>query len=271
MCSSDLDIEIRKKTEEELIIAKKKAEASDKLKSDFLAQISHEIRTPINTILNYVSLIKMDLDNYLTEDTESLFTTINDAAYRLIRTIELILNVSDVESGQYELRPQLTDISKEIIIPLINEYKKKADEKGLELNYHIEKCINKYHIDRYSIREILSNLIDNAIKYTPRGKVDVKVLCKGNEIIVEVADTGIGISNKNFSNIFKKFRQEEEGYTRKFEGTGLGLALVKLYCDLNKGKISFQSRKGKGSIFRLKLTPQLKEITVKKHPPNFIV
>ena len=103
--------------------------------------------------------------------------------------------------------------------------------------------------DDYTVTQIFSNLIDNAIKYTPSGLVEISVYNIGNELIAEVKDTGIGISEEYGKNLFMPFTQEEQGYTRKYEGNGLGLALVKKYCDLNNCNISVESKKNAGSIF----------------------
>lgn len=254
------DIKRRQDVENELINAKERAEISDKLKSEFLAQISHEIRTPINTIINYVSLIKMESDPYLSDEVKSGFQSIDNAASRLLRTIDLVLDMSDVEAGSYE--PDLKELSLEpdVFDPLKAEFEQKARKKGLSffIDSNDEIKDTKLISDKYTVTQIFANLIDNALKYTKEGFVKV-VLRKDNElVIVEVVDSGIGIKEEFIPHLFDKFTQEEQGYTRKFEGNGLGLALVKKYCEINNAIIEVSSVKGKGSTFRVIFRHEIK-------------
>jgi len=242
------DITDKKVYEEELKKAKEEAEKSDRLKSEFLAQMSHEIRTPINAMLSFTSLLKEEIYDSVDEDLKESFSIIANAGKRLIRTIDLILDMADVQAGSYDYNPQEIDIN-EVLQKLIVEFSLAAKEKGLQLKSNLknEKCIKK--VDEYTIRQIFSNLIDNAIKYTDEGFVEVSTSTKNDKLIVEVHDSGIGISEENQSVIFEPFRQEHQGYSRKFEGNGLGLALVKNYCEMNNATISVKSKKGEGSTF----------------------
>lgn len=246
------DITNQKDYEEGLIFAKEKAEESDRLKSEFLAQVSHEIRTPINVILSFSSLMKVELEGIVSEDLNSGFQAMSRAGKRIIRTIDLILNMSEVQTGTYEYVPRTINLYDEVLKNSYQEFKQYAKEKGLQLNLHnnIENPIVK--ADEYTINQIFGNLIDNAIKYTKEGKIDIHIKDSGNgSIITEVTDTGIGISKEYLEKLFIPFTQEEQGYTRKFEGNGLGLALVRSYCELNSAKIEVESEKGIGSTFRV--------------------
>jgi signal transduction histidine kinase len=248
-----MDIIKRKEVEKELKETVQKVEKSEKIKSDFLAQVSHEIRTPINTILSFSSLIKDELAQYADEELKYSFSGIQSAGRRLIRTIDLILNMADVQAGTHDYIPKEIDICGDIIKNLATEYKAQIKEKKLKLEI-IEKTENtKIVADSYTVNQIFANLIDNAIKYTAEGTI--KIVCdrnKDNEMIVSVIDTGLGISRDYFPKLFEEFSQEDMGYTRKYEGNGLGLALVKKYCELNKAEISVKSEKGKGSNFTVK-------------------
>ncbi len=248
------DITENKKHEKDLVAAKEKAEASDRMKSEFLAQMSHEIRTPINTILSFTSLIKAEAEDKLDPDFMETFSSINRAGNRIIRTIDLLLNMSEIQTGLYDFIPIQLDIYEDVIATNLPAYKIVASEKGLEFSVEKKCKLEPVSVDEYSINQIFQNLLDNAFKYTEKGfvKIVIDTNEKGNPII-DIIDSGIGISEEFLDQLFKPFSQEEQGYTRKFEGNGLGLALVKQYCDLNNLSIEAFSKKGKGSTFRVTL------------------
>ncbi len=245
------DITEVKNAIEQIINAKEKAEEADKLKSEFLAQMSHEIRTPINTILNYNSLIKEELLNQNGIKWASAFNSIDIAGKRLIRTIDLILNMSMIQSGKVEINSEYVNMYS-LLIQLVNEFKIIAQEKKLELNLNNISMNTIINSDEYIVTQIFQNLIDNAIKYTKQGKVEVNVYNNDeNKLCVDIKDTGIGISEKYLLQIFEPFTQEDTGYSRRYEGVGLGLALVKNYAHLIHAKITVESEKNKGSVFRI--------------------
>jgi len=239
-----IDITQQKETEKNLIVAREKAEESDRLKTAFLAQMSHEIRTPLNVILNTTVILEDDID-------PELLDAVNHAGKRLQRTIDLILNMSAIQSGSYDPEFETIDLDKELKI-MVNEFKGICKEKNLEIEYLKETDNANIVGDNYTVMQIFQNLIGNAVKYTPKGTV--KVILKNGQtdlISVEVKDTGIGISDEYLENIFQPFSQEDVGQKREFEGNGLGLALVKKYVDLNKAEIFVESQKNKGSTFRV--------------------
>ena len=247
------DITNQKNAEHALVQAKEKAENSEKMKSDFLAQMSHEISTPINTILNYTSLLKMEFENKLVGEFKGSFISIQNAANRLLRTIDMILGISEIESGAYTARYEKIDLVNQVVIPVINEFKREALQKNLAINF-MNDIRNQIFIfaDLYSVYQLTANLIHNSIKYTLKGSITFEVLQKDDKTELIISDTGIGIAEQYLPHLFKKFTQEEEGYTRKFEGSGLGLALVKQYSDVNKAAISVSSKKGVGTTFTIK-------------------
>lgn len=249
------EITNQKQIQQELIEAKEKAEHSNKLKTQFLAQMSHEIRTPLNAMLSYSSLIKHELENLeiTSGDIDESLAGITDSGRRIIRTIELILDISDVQTGRYEAIQKESFLYKDILHKIYAEYKSLAEEKKIE--FKIEKNIDDpiLRCDEYSLAKIFDHLIDNAIKFTHKGfvKVDISKNGAAKNILVRVKDSGIGISKEYLPKLFTAFSQEEQGYTRSFDGNGLGLALVKKYCELNKIKIDVQSEKGNGTTFLL--------------------
>ncbi len=246
------DITKRKKMEEELIKARDKAKKADKLKAEFLTLISHEIRTPINALLSFGGMIRYELGDKIEEDMKFAFTSMENAGKRIIRTIDLILNMSELHTGTYDYSPKEIDILG-LLAGVYLESKSAAERKGLELEFEDNLKNETVYKDEYSLKQIFLNLVDNAIKFTDRGKVVIRTnKSSDNRVVVSVSDTGIGISEKSIRNIFLPFSQEDGGYTRKYEGNGLGLSLVKQYVELNKGELFIDSEKGKGSTFTVK-------------------
>jgi PAS domain S-box-containing protein len=246
------DITNEKKIETELISAKTKAEQSDKLKSEFLGQMSHEIRTPINVILNISNMILEDHYIDADDDTQTTFAILDSAGKRIIRTIDLILNMSDIQVGAYKTSIKKLDIFAEMYNSLYREFSKKAEEKDLEFKWIKEAESTFVYGDYYSITQIFSNILHNAFQYTHIGEIEV--VFRENEqkfLVIDFVDTGIGISEEFLPKIFNAFSQEESGHTRRYEGNGLGLALVKAYCDLSNIKVDIHSKKGFGSTFSL--------------------
>lgn len=246
------DITERKRFEKELIIAKEKAEQSDKLKSEFLAQMSHEIRTPLSAIVGNVGYINNLFNERIDPDTSGCFDSIDLASKRIIRTIDLILNAAELQISSYIPQFAKVDLNSKILNKLYQEHQLSAKQKGLEIIYTCKEKDAKVIADEYCVTQIFANLIDNAIKYTKKGKVEILLeKNKTSNITVEVKDTGIGISKEFLPKIFELFAQEEQGYTRSFDGNGLGLAIVKRYCELNDIIIEVESEKNVGSTFRI--------------------
>ncbi len=248
-----VDITERVKAKDELVAAKEKAEEADKLKSDFLAQMSHEIRTPINVILSFHSLIKEEVYDKVSDDAKDSFRSIESASKRLIRTIDSILNMSQITRGSFNAVFSEFSVYDDLIVNLRNEFKSLIEQKRLNFNIKYECSPNtKIYGDHYTVLQLFNNLLDNALKYTEKGTITLSARCENDSVIIKIADTGIGISEDYLPHLFEAFSQEEHGYTRKFEGTGLGLALVKKYCELNRCTIDVESHKGKGTTFIVK-------------------
>jgi PAS domain S-box-containing protein len=240
----------------EIVAAKEEAEKSNSLKSDFLAQMSHEIRTPVNTILSFTSLLKESLQHQLDDDLKDSFKFIENGGRRLIRTIDLILDVSQIQSGNLALVPTKINLIA-ILEEIISEFKQTAVRKNLELIFDSEHEKLYVLADNYTITQTFANLLHNAIKYTTTGSITVKAYKSyQNEIFVEFHDTGVGMSEHFLTKLFEPFSQEETGYTRKFEGTGLGLTLVRNYCELNNAQIFVDSKKNIGTTFIVKFSEQ---------------
>ncbi len=244
------DVTNQKLAEQELISAKDEAERSDRIKSEFLAQMSHEIRTPINAILSFASLINDQLTDNGDPEIQEYFNTIDSGARRLIRTIDLILNMAEVKAGNYAITTKTVDLEKDILTKIVKDFYSTAIQKNIKLNF-VRKTENCFiQGDSYTIIQIFNALIDNAFKYTEMGSVEIILFRDENEqVCVEVKDTGIGISQEYLPKLFSAFSQEQTGYSRKYDGTGLGLALAKNYAGLNNADILVKSEKGVGSSF----------------------
>jgi len=246
------DISKEKQYEEDILEAKEKAEESDSLKNIFLANMSHELRTPLNAIIGFDEILK-DNDNFTQEQKEYL-EYIESSANHLLSIINDLVDVSQLSSHQLNytlgkikvceiveplipvLRQQLVSLHKEHIDLIIHPYKE--DIKGIVLN-----------TDKNRFSQIIINLVNNAIKFTDEGKIEISCNIKNNDLVVSVNDTGIGIPKDKQEIIFERFRQVEEKLSRRYEGSGLGLSLVKDIVSLLNGKVWVESEVGKGSTF----------------------
>jgi len=238
--------------EKQLIEAKEEAIKADKLKSEFLAQMSHEIRTPINAILSFSGLLRDELQDKIDPDYRTVFDFMELSGKRIIRTIDLLLNMSELQTGSFKVSPKKFDIQKRVLDYVYYENINEAKKKKLKFEVENRLTENELFADEYSTQQILSVLTENAVKFTEKGEVQIVVYKnQQNKVVFEVKDTGIGISEEYMSNLFVPFSQEEQGYCRRFEGNGLGLAIAKRYCDLNNAEIKVKSKKGSGTTFKI--------------------
>lgn len=242
------DITEQKRNEEITRRALDRAEESDNLKTAFLNQMSHEIRTPLNSILGFMSIMEEELVSKGNTHLIQYFASINRSAARLQRTIEDILSMSSIQIGNFYTSSTRINLE-EVIRLLMEDFKSLAEEKNLDFVFY-NKSRNSYvTADSYSIINSFQHLIDNALKFTNKGKVEITIYDQDENLCVAVKDTGIGISKEYMDKLFKPFTQEEVGYNRRYDGNGLGLALTKEYLRLNHAQIYVQSEKGTGTTF----------------------
>jgi CheY-like chemotaxis protein len=251
----------RKLADIALVEAKNSAESANKLKDAFIANISHEIRTPLNGLLGMTNLIKDIFNSQCSKEDEMLFDGIDYSSKRIIRTVDSILNYSRLQVGEFITIHKKFCLSS-VCNTLISEFSTAAKFKSLELTFQ-NNCGEVYTFaDEYSITMAISNLVDNAIKYTESGFVNLILSNANNDIILDVIDSGIGIDDEYLDLIFEPFRQEQMGYGRAYEGIGLGLAIVIKILNLNHASITVKSKKGKGSIFSINFGNQNQSVNV---------
>lgn len=246
------DISEKKKVEEELIKAKEKAEEINRLKSNLLSNMSHELRTPLSGILGFSEMLTDEIkDPYHKE----LIVTIHQNGQRLLRTLNSLLNLSKLESEQVELKIEETDVYKKVL-SIAAPYIKTAAGKGIAFKTDSKIDNLKINVDSVLFEQIISNIIDNSIKFTEAGEISIVVDGKRSEntnwAVITIKDTGIGISAESLKYIFEPFRQASEGLSRNFEGTGIGLTLAKKYVELMNGEILVESEVGRGTVFNIK-------------------
>lgn len=244
------DITNRKKIEAELIESKGEAEEANKTKSLLIANISHELRTPLNAVLGFAQLLSENEKNL---ESSLIIEKITLSGKRLLQTLNLILASTELESKNY--RPNYKEIDLNFFCTTLkSSYEQRAAEKNLQFELDIPQNGIKIISDEYLLYGIISNLVENAIKYTKTGIVRVElnneIRYEGNEFtLINVKDTGIGIKKENYEIIFRKFRQVSEGFHREFEGLGLGLSLANRMAQLLGIKILVESEWHKGSNF----------------------
>ena len=252
------------KSNEKLRLAEQDAIKANRAKSDFLANMSHEIRTPLNAVLGMDQLILLETDKEKESDPELIreyAVNIRDAGEVLLSVINDILDLTKIESGKMEITPSPYSLNA-MLGDIETMVRIKAEQKGLSYVQHIDEDIPDWLIgDELRIRQIIINLLGNAVKYTDTGKVELDVSLKSRSkndltLCFCVKDTGIGIQNEDLAHIFGAFQRLDEEHNHRIEGTGLGLSIVQRMVTLMKGEISVASEFGKGSVFTA-LIPQV--------------
>jgi signal transduction histidine kinase len=234
-----------------LLNAKDASEELTRAKGAFMANMSHELRTPLNAIMGMASLLLMDRN--LTSEQEESVEIIKSSGERLLSLINDILNLSSLEKGKVELKDQTFDLH-ECIDESVDQAAFAASRKGLNLTYAVDTITPKMiRGDPVRLRQILGNLLDNAVKFTERGGIMVLVSSEffdsDYRVHFAIKDTGVGVPEDRMSRLFKSFSQVDDSISRKYAGAGLGLAISKNLVEMMGGRIWAESNAGKGSTF----------------------
>lgn len=247
------DIQAR---EHELQATNRQLEKANRLKSQFLATMSHELRTPLNSIIGFSELLEDETYGALNSRQVKYVGNIVVSSKHLLQLINDILDLAKVESGTVGIHPEILSLSaamsvvKSVVEPL-------ATKKDIGLTIELDEEVDTITADPARLKQILYNLLSNAIKFTPTGgKVSITAKASNGDVEISVTDTGIGIGEKDQQRIFSEFLQVEGSYARKYEGTGLGLALTRKLVELHGGRIWVESSPGKGSCFTFSIPHQ---------------
>ena len=255
--TSDADVEVlanvrdvteQKQREAELVRARRRAEEMSQLKSSFLANMSHEIRTPLTSIIGFADV----LQGMLSGQEAELLSTIRQGGKRLERTLTSVLDLAQLESQTIEVEADEIDLAEEVHEAAML-FRREARDKGLALDIDVPDRPVPAALDRGAVERILANLLSNAIKFTEEGRVQARLHAGATRAVIEIEDTGIGIEPDYADKVFEEFTQESEGYTRAYEGVGLGLHITQRLVELLGGEIGLQSTKGEGSVFTVTL------------------
>ncbi len=248
----ELSIQSRELTRQntELEIQKNQLNEANRLKTVFLSNMSHELRTPLNSVIALSGVLNRKLEGKIPEDEYSYIEVIERNGKQLLNLINDILDISRIEAGREEIEITSFNLT-DVVSDVVRLIKPQADLKNIKLNQKNKEEKITIATDVAKLRHILQNLVGNAVKFTEKGSVEVKVEINPEGAIVEVKDTGIGIEEASLSYVFDEFRQGDSSTSRRYGGSGLGLAIAKKYSNLLGGKISVESKPGKGSRFTL--------------------
>ncbi|MDQ1276469.1 MAG: hypothetical protein QG610_2047 [Euryarchaeota archaeon] len=252
LIESFIDLSESKKAEVELLQAKLAAESANRAKSEFLTNMSHELRTPLTAIIGFSDVMLGGISGEFSEQNKKFLNNIANSGKHLLTLINNILDLSKIEAGKMELELEMFSVS-EVFNDTKDVTSALALKKDISMEYNVDPEILVY-ADRVRFKQVIYNLVSNSIKFTPnRGSVIVSAVKAGYSVRVSVLDNGIGISEENQKLLFQPFKQVDANINRQYEGTGLGLALVKKFVNLHGGKVWVESEAGKGSIFSFEL------------------
>ncbi len=239
-----IDITERKAFEDQLLEAKSAAEDMARLKSSFVANMSHEVRTPLTAILGFATVLGEELEG----EQRELVEIIKQSGERLLETLNSVLDLARLESEALGLDPRALNLGDELLAAA-RLFGPMAEEKGLALELEVPDEAVRAQLDRALLHRVVSNLLSNAIKFTEEGEVRIVLVSPGNEVQIQVKDTGIGIDESFQPHLFEEFKQESTGLARTHTGSGLGLAITRHLVERMHGQIEVHSAKGEGATF----------------------
>ena len=221
-------------------------------KSQFLANMSHELRTPLNSIIGYTKLMLDGMEGAITGDQKEDLQTVYDNSKHLLSLINDLLDLSKIEAGKFEITKDEFPVS-DLISQIVPSMQKLASDKGLELTWSVTPDVDHIYADKNKTKQILFNLLGNAVKFTRHGSVRLDIAKRDGEFVFSVTDTGVGMSQQDVATLFQSYRQVGPARLDGSEGTGLGLVISKQFVELQGGRIWVESEPGKGSTFAFTL------------------
>jgi signal transduction histidine kinase len=241
---------------DELLLARDLAETANAAKSQFLAHMSHELRTPLTAIIGFSRVLASNRAGNLSEREKAFAERVLDNAVRLLGLIDQLLDLTKIEAGHAEMELGDVDVGA-MTADVIRDLEGVPRAPGVALTAEVPPTAAIVRADATKLRQVLVNLVGNALKFTAAGSVSaiVKTLGDGNADTLSVSDTGVGVSPENHAAIFEPFAQEDTTITRRFGGTGLGLAISKRYCESMGFSLTLDSTPGQGSTFTIHFTP----------------
>jgi signal transduction histidine kinase len=247
------------KNKRELEDSNRKLVELDRLKSRFFANISHELRTPLTLLLSPLESLMSRGDGSFDTRTRDIFETMHANAMRLLKLINDLLDLIRLESGRMDIKNDSVNVT-DFLKGLASAVKQVAVDKKITLETHVSEEVHMILTDRDKVEKMVLNLLFNALKFTPEnGRVELRAEKEGDNFVLSVKDTGVGISEKNLPFVFDRFWQADNSSRRKFHGVGIGLALVKELVEMMRGSVAVQSQEGKGTTFTIKLPFQKAE------------
>ena len=237
---------------DELTVANAKLEGASQLKSQFLANVNHELRTPVSAIIGYGGLVLSDTQGQISQLQKENLQDLLKNAERLLHMIDSLLDITMIEAGKLEVRIEAVDLE-EIIRGAISAIESTSTSNHVRVILHVAPNLPVLKTDRDKLRQIVLNLLDNAAKFTERGEIEISTSQENGTLKLEVSDTGIGIENADLTRIFEEFYRGDRSSAKRYRGTGLGLAIVRRFVQLLDGKIAVESEVGRGSVFTVML------------------
>jgi len=227
----------------------RRAAESARLKSEFLAKMSHELRTPLNAIIGFAELIQSEKIGALNNEQQEYLGDILVSSKYLLQLIDDVLDLSKIEAGRLEFRPEEVDVA-QLVKDVVNVLEGLREKKKLYLTTSIDKESQRAFIYPSRFKQIIYNYLSNAIKFTPEyGSIEVRIISDKDNLRLEVEDNGIGIKEEDLNKLFIEFNQLDSLISKKYPGTGLGLSLTKHIVEAQGGNVGVKSTFGKGSVF----------------------
>lgn len=253
------DVTGQKRAEQVLLEAKSAAEAANRDKTAFIATLSHEIRTPLGTVNGFADLLARELEEYeaqtgapLPPQIDEFVGTIRDRAQQILALVGDIFDLANLESGTVRLAPSDVNVN-DVVTEIASQYAPELSSKSVALQFVLDPTDPRAVADPHRLAQVVDQLLSNAVKFTAEGAVTVRTQQHGDHVIIEVEDTGVGMSEAFLDRLFTPFLQEDQRINRDFEGVGIGLSLARRLITLQGGDVTVTSRKGEGTTFRVLL------------------